>query len=866
MSVSPAPVPPEPVGAMPDQTLEAGEAATVDASGYFRDPDGGDLSYAAASSDSSVALAAVSGSEVTVTGVGPGTATATVTATDPDGLSAEQSFGVVVSGSEEDDFESPASADDWEGANADVAVVDGALAITNRTEGLLGLAKGREMPAVNEWTIQARMGRTTPRSSPGVVSLTRHGRFTAVRLVLRTLEEDEGDGDRGRVADVAGAAASRNYEFAVFDGGAGEWVLLANLSGDSESVREEPGEFTDIAFGHEGGAFVAYAGEAGAADELFRVDLADARVDGVPLGEVVSDVTGLWLANQGPAGSTALHDRVRVTGTGSDAPPPDEAEIEDAPDDATRSTTAIPPVSSVAVTPPADTLAAGDTVRLAAEAYDAEGSVVAEATFSWSSSADSVATVDASGLVTARASGAATITATVDGVSGSAEIVVLHPGNSEDRAVLVTLYETTGGPNWKNSENWLTDAPLGTWYGVTTDASGRVVRLDLSGTGVALESRHGLSGPIPPELGDLANLEELRLSLNELTGPIPSELGNLRRLETLYLHYNALTGPIPPELGGLANLKRLLLLANRLSGSIPPEFGGLASLERLYLAGNRLSGPIPPELGNLASLEGLFLGGNTLSGPIPPELGDLAGLKGLEIMANELSGPIPPELGRIVGLEQLQLMWNQLTGSIPPELGRIVGLEKLWLGDNELTGSIPPELGNLANLKELFLYENSLAGPVPPELGGLENLTNLAVHSNELSDPIPDSLLALSLTSFSFGDNDGLCAPDTEAFEAWIALIERVSGLYCSGRPVADASPDLPDATEVALPPLADPNTHRSRLHGINPEAQIDIVSPPPAARTARSRRRVGTRCDGTNPPGQKWKGSRKHARRRYPS
>ena len=52
-----------------------------------------------------------------------------------------------------------------------------------------------------------------------------------------------------------------------------------------------------------------------------------------------------------------------------------------------------------------------------------------------------------------------------------------HP----DRAALVALYNATDGPNWVNNENWLTDAPLRDWYGVATDASGRVVRVDLAG-------------------------------------------------------------------------------------------------------------------------------------------------------------------------------------------------------------------------------------------------------------------------------------------------------------------------------------------------------------------------------------------------
>ena len=55
------------------------------------------------------------------------------------------------------------------------------------------------------------------------------------------------------------------------------------------------------------------------------------------------------------------------------------------------------------------------------------------------------------------------------------------PPQTSDRAVLVTLYNATDGPNWVNSENWLTDAPLGDWYGVDTDDSERVVCLRFAG-------------------------------------------------------------------------------------------------------------------------------------------------------------------------------------------------------------------------------------------------------------------------------------------------------------------------------------------------------------------------------------------------
>ena len=64
-----------------------------------------------------------------------------------------------------------------------------------------------------------------------------------------------------------------------------------------------------------------------------------------------------------------------------------------------------------------------------------------------------------------------------------------------DRAVLVALYEATGGANWKANTNWLSEAPLYKWKGVKTDKEGRVLGLSLSG--------NELTGGIPAELAQL---------------------------------------------------------------------------------------------------------------------------------------------------------------------------------------------------------------------------------------------------------------------------------------------------------------------------------------------------------------------------
>ena len=81
-------------------------------------------------------------------------------------------------------------------------------------------------------------------------------------------------------------------------------------------------------------------------------------------------------------------------------------------------------VGTVAITPAADTLVVADTVRLSAEATDANGHAVVGAEFTWSSSDTLVAVVDGGGLVTAVAAGEAAINATSSGVTGRAAIVV----------------------------------------------------------------------------------------------------------------------------------------------------------------------------------------------------------------------------------------------------------------------------------------------------------------------------------------------------------------------------------------------------------------------------------------------------------
>lgn len=66
----------------------------------------------------------------------------------------------------------------------------------------------------------------------------------------------------------------------------------------------------------------------------------------------------------------------------------------------------------------------GDSVQLTAAPFDANDNAVEDATVTWSSEDDAVATVDSSGLVTAAGNGTANITAQADAVSGAAAVTV----------------------------------------------------------------------------------------------------------------------------------------------------------------------------------------------------------------------------------------------------------------------------------------------------------------------------------------------------------------------------------------------------------------------------------------------------------
>ena len=365
------------------------------------------------------------------------------------------------------------------------------------------------------------------------------------------------------------------------------------------------------------------------------------------------------------------------------------------------------------------------------------------------------------------------------------------------RGVLVAIYNATGGANWTNNTNWLSDRPIGEWYGVNVDYQGHVIGLDLW--------ENQLTGTIPTELGSLSNLRWLNLSGNQLTGAIPTELDNLSNLTHLDLWGNQLTGTTPTQLGNLSNLEGLGLGGNQLTGTIPMELGNLSNLTQLDLWGNQLTGTIPTQLGSLSNLTGLDLGENQLTGTIPMELGNLSNLTQLGLWQNQLTGTIPSQLGNLSDLEWLDLSGNRLTGTIPGSFTSLTSLTSLFFRDNAglcaptddafqtwLQGLEQVEGDNCTSVEdfeadrdvlvrlydatdgpnwedssnwlsdrpmeswfgvttddeghviELRLPHNLLSGQIPTELGNLSSLTRLSLWDNQLSGTVPSELSRLA--------------------------------------------------------------------------------------------------------------------------
>ncbi len=464
---------------------------------------------------------------------------------------------------------------------------------------------------------------------------------------------------------------------------------------------------------------------------------------------------------------------------------------------------AAPVAASVTLEPAEIAVVAGDTVRVRARVFNDRAQVISDAVVTWTSSDPAVATVDGSGLVTGLKEGNASLSATSGPASTTAPLAV----HSLDRATLMDLYIGTRGGEWTNNDGWGTDAPVGSWYGVTANEQSRVTVIDLS--------ENGLNGQLPEELGSLALLTELRVGGNDkLSGPIPFSLSELG-METLHYGgtmlctvrdegfrawlnaiptrdgeflacneersdlatlYEAMGGPswtnsnnwltnAPLDdwygiaVDSAGRVTQIDLNRNNLSGEVPPEIRYFPYLRVLRLDYNRLEGEVPAEIGELTELRRMDIDGNEFKGEIPPEIGNLAKLEVLWVGGNQMSGPIPPELGNLTNLREIHLYEARFDGSIPEEFGAMTALQVLRITETRIEGGLPESLAALRNLSTIRVHGNQLSEPLPAWLGQLDQLFSLWISDNMIEGPLPAELGQSNGLTFLLAENNRLSGP-----------------------------------------------------------------------------------------------------------
>jgi uncharacterized protein YjdB len=162
--------------------------------------------------------------------------------------------------------------------------------------------------------------------------------------------------------------------------------------------------------------------------------------------------------------------------------------------------------TTVTVSSPTANPTVGETVQLAVVARDQFGDLVTGKTATWSSSAPSIATVSATGLLQALAPGAVTATATIDGVPGSlsltvtprsvASVAVTSPKPSpqvgESVQLVATARDSNGDVIPGTTASWSTSDA-----GVATVSVTGVLQGQSTGAVVITATINGVSGSLP---------------------------------------------------------------------------------------------------------------------------------------------------------------------------------------------------------------------------------------------------------------------------------------------------------------------------------------------------------------------------------
>ncbi|KAK8308038.1 hypothetical protein V6Z12_D02G028700 [Gossypium hirsutum] len=365
----------------------------------------------------------------------------------------------------------------------------------------------------------------------------------------------------------------------------------------------------------------------------------------------------------------------------------------------------------------------------------------------------------------------------------------------DQRAPLLQLqHHLYYAPNFTFSSEfdlWDVNTDCCSWEGVTCDAYGHVVGIDLS--------YKNLSGSFHPIFNlhrlqrlnlagnnfnttlfsygfdKLQNLTHLNLSSSCFHGQIPMNISHLTRLVSLNLSYqddcywrngydyNSATLKLEnPNFKTL--IKNLTFLTDLYLDGVDISTQStkwcettslvLPNLHVLSLSSCGLKGPLCSSLSRLSFLSKLILDWNPISYLPPNFLVISSRLVSLSLRYCNLRGHFPTGILLLPKIQSIDISRNdQLKGQLP-EFPAYNALLSLSLHVTNFSGKLPESIGNLMFLTNLELSYCNFFGPIPSSITNLSHLVNLYLGGNMLSGSIHSSLFTLpSLKTLSLGEN-----------------------------------------------------------------------------------------------------------------
>ncbi|KAK4479090.1 hypothetical protein RD792_014601, partial [Penstemon davidsonii] len=256
------------------------------------------------------------------------------------------------------------------------------------------------------------------------------------------------------------------------------------------------------------------------------------------------------------------------------------------------------------------------------------------------------------------------------------------------------------------------------------------------------------------------------------------------------LEFNQLSGTIPPEFGNLPQIEKFLISDNNFTGRIPNFIQNWTNIEKIVMQASGLTGPIPTGIASLTKLTDLRISDLNGNESTFPPLNGLKNLTYLILRSCKIVGWLPSYVGRMTNLKILRVLEKakyraQQTGieksSIRPKgLKKLISVaEECNIGQqgslHTTDRSVLEQCPKVQSRRDLSF--NGLSGLIPDTFDGLSETDYIDLSFNGLSGPIPDTFDGLSETDYIYLTGKSLTGPENLGQRDYLCFYQII--MFC---------------------------------------------------------------------------------------